>query len=710
MDRGAMDTNELLKKSQQLGIEQLAAEHRERSQIIIDQLHVLLSHEQLAQDQDEIPIMEGRRRRLEADERLSRAVRPADGDNRPGDGGYHEGAILAFRYAEDVVLREVIAKRIEEGISLAISATRGLPAVELPELDVIGGAADLWLFSERPHGTAKADMLRAFLCLGLQLQQQLKLKADGAEPAFLLDWDADAMYLANPQGRTLLSRRLRCAQEVLLGGKAGHILLSDDCRQSLSMDCGVLHGPLRDSIASALGCPGAHLSCSLREIPALIPSKMSIPMVAVTYSDNGKVIAGGSLVYTEFTTIERRENLPGSRPGESFIQRLATHDECVVIGITNEHLAGQYLIPALADRRKDGKGFWRRLVVIFPSAEAAAQLIEERSAEDRMQKRASGLRSVISFLRYEDPSAKSWDVAEYGWDLPFVGSWLSGGSPNSISFSPVLPGHDVGKAFMVEFRESTVAYEQTKQSFMAIQNRSRKVDEWNLHGRVDEGTFRWTGIVKRSASPASVNPATYEAVVLVLVHGMSAHGRRVYLQLRSNLNGSSDLGLYSNISGKVTVEDVYDAKGLPPPLRISTEDADALMNDIIEKELLKPGEEIPHEVWLRAAIREIGEELGLKIDKPRLIDHGQLAIVRTGGDPSLFFRIFSLELKSTTRDGKAVAEISTIRQSMPAAGMDEDFSLHQIRRKAEENGLNHLLEANIDHFIEIYRSLKINDE
>lgn len=704
-----MDTNELLEKAQQLTREELVPEHKGRLELIIDQLHVLQSDEQQPHDPIEIAV---RRDSLEMRlERLSRDASSGGSGDSGKSPGYCEGAILAFRYAEDVVLREAIAGGIEEGISRAISATRALPMIHLPELEVIGGAGDLWFFSERPERTAKADVLRAFLCLGLQVQRQLA--EYGAAPAFLLDWEDDATYLANPRGGTLLSTNLRFAQEALLGGQAGHILLSDDCRRSLSIskDRGVVRGPLRDSLARLLGCSDARLSYEVDRLPVLMPSKTPISMVAVTYYANDEVIAGNSSAYVEYTAIEHREKgSAGRRPGEPFIRRLAAHDECVIIGITNEHLAERYLIPALADRRTDGKEFWRRLVVIFASSEVAARLIEERPAEDRVQRRASGLRSVISFLRSEDPSAKFWEVAEYEGDLPFVGSWLSGGSPNSIRLSPVLPGCAVDKTFTVELPESTIAYEETKGSFIVIQNRSRKAGEWNLLGRVDEGTFRWRGIVSRGASPASVNPATYEAVILVLVHGMSARGRRVYLQLRSNLNGSTDLGLYSNISGKVTVDDVYDAAGLRPPLLISPEEADALMGDILRHEVLKPREEIPHKVWLRAAIREVEEELGLKIDESRLIDHGHLTLVRPERDTSLFFQVFSLELTSAIQEGGSVVEINEIRQHRPAAGMDKDFTLCDIRRLAEKRSLNALLAANVDHFIEIYRGLEISDE
>jgi len=705
-----MDTNELLQKAQQLATENLTSEHEDRLELLIDQLHELQSDEQRGHDQAE---MAQRRGHLEG--RLERIFRDARSGG-PGESGkspdYCQGAILAFRYAEDVVLREAIAGDIDEAISQAISATRALPVIHLPELEVTGGAADLWFFSERPEHTAKADLLRAFLCLGLQVQRQLAKY--GAAPAFLLDWEDDATYLANPRGGTLLSTKLRFAQEALLGGQAGHILLSDDCRRSLSMskDRGVVRGPLRDSLAGVLGCSDARLSYAVDALPALMPSKTPIPMVAVTYSADNEVIAGNSSAYVEFTAIEHREKgSAGRRPGEPFIQRLATHDECVIIGITNERLAERYLIPALADRRKDQKGMWRRLVVIFASSEATGRLHERsHSPQDRMRRRASGLRGVTCFLRSEDPSATCWKVAEYQDELPFVGNWLSGGSPNSIRFSPVLPGRDVDETFMVELPESTIGYKDAMESFLAIQDRSVEVVEWNLLGRVDQSAFRWNGIISRDAPQGSFSPATYEAVVLVLVHGPTQFGPRLHLQLRSNLNGSTGLGRYSNISGMVTVPDLYDTKSLPLPPPISRTNVNALTGDILEHRILKWQEEIPDPVWLRAAIREVEEELGLKIGEERLKPHGHLTLARDRGHTWLFFKIFSLELTSEIQNGGPVAEIDEIRQYRPAAGMDKDCTLRDVQRLAEEGRLNTLLATNLYHFIDIYRDLKIPDE
>jgi hypothetical protein len=701
-----METTELLEISRKLAAADLAPEHRERLRIIADQLQVLESDERRGEDPVETT---QRRRRLHvALEQIARSAGPGAVVDLPNTPDYRGGAILAFRFVEETLLREAIAEGLEEGISRAIGVSRELSAVHLPELEVMGGAADLWFFSERPERAAKTDVLRAFLCFGLQVQRQL---ADGAAPAFLLDWEDDATYFTSSRGRTVLSSKLRFAQEALLGARAGHILMSDDCRRSLSISGGPLKGPLGDSIASIFGCPDARLSCALEDLPPLMPSQTPMPMVAVVFKANNEMIAGSSSAYIEFTAIEHRENLPGHRRGEPFIRLLATHDECVIIGITNEHLASRYLLPALADRRKARKGFWDRMVVIFPSPEATSRVNEERPPEERLHRRASGLRTVISFLKSEDPSGKSWKVAEYDGNLPFVGNWMSGGSPNSIRISPLLPGCDVAQTFVVELPESTVAHAEALRSFVAIEGRSTEVGEWNLLGSATDGVFQWTGIVSRSESLSeSSSLSTYEAVVLILVHGVTSRGRKVYLQLRSNLNGSTALGLYSNISGKVTIQDAYDAAGLSMPPLISPADAEALMSDIIRQGALRHNEEIPRAVWLRAAIREVNEELGLRIDESRLVDHGYLRLVRPERNSSLFFQIFSLELTSTIQGRKPTAEISAIRHNREGSGMNEEFTLRDIQHLADGRRLNALLATNLEFFLDIYRSLRVSDE
>ena len=318
---------------------------------------------------------------------------------RPG--AYRGGALLAFRYAEEFVFRKAIAEEIESAVVGAVSAVRDLQGIQLPDVALCGGAADFWLFSERPERVSKFDTLRAFFCLGLQVQHQLA--AYGAVPAFLLDWEDDATYLSSLKSRTILSGRLRSAHDALLGSQPAHILLSDNCRRSLSVVSGAVQSPLLADLVATLDSPSADLSCSVEELPAPISSKTGIPMAAVSYSVGPEVVAGSSSAYTEYAAIQHRENRSGVRPGESFIQLLADADECMIIGITNEHLAENYLIPALAERRARGKKFWGRLVVVFPSFKSTPLYVEGRTADDRVHRRASGLRTVISLLKSEVP-------------------------------------------------------------------------------------------------------------------------------------------------------------------------------------------------------------------------------------------------------------------------------------------------------------------
>ena len=701
-----MDSRQLLELSQRVAAAGLTSPATERLSIIVDQIQVLQDDERRGGDTAETA---GRRRRLQAGlEELALASRT----ELPGSGApaaYRGGALLAFRYAEERVFRKAIAEGIEECISRAVSAVGNLQGIQPPDVAVCGGAADFWLFSERPDRVSKFDTLRAFFCLGLQVQRQLT--AYGAVPAFLLDWEDDATYLSSLKSRTILSGRLRSAHDALLGSQPAHILLSDDCRRSLSVVSGAVQSPLLADLVATLDSPSADLSCSVEKLPAPISSKSGIPMAAVSYSVGPEIVAGSWSAYTEYAAIQHRENRSGVRPGESFIQLLADADECMIIGISNEHLAENYLIPALAERRARGKEFWGRLVVVFPSFKSTPLYVEERAADDRVHRRASGLRTVISLLKSEDPSGRSWKVAEYEGNLPFTGTWTSGGSGNSrVSISPILPGCNVDETFAVELCPPTRAYAEAVKSFKAIDSQSADVGEWNLLGVVSGQTFLWTGIVSRSAPPAPHSVTVFEAVVLILVHGITSRGRRVYLQLRSNLNGSTGLGLYSNISGKLTIHDAYEAAAVRQPPLISPEDADALTADALQQEVLGHGQEIPADVWRKAAVREVEEELGLKVGETRLIDHGNLTLVRLERDSSLFFRLFSLELTSTTQGRRTVAEISEIRRKRPGGGMDSDFSLNDIRRLGEQRRLNALLASNLDSFVEIYKNLGISSD
>ena len=170
-----MKTDELLHLAQGIAATDLTPEYSERLKIIIDQLQVLRDDEHLADNESE---MAQRRQRLQTTlEQLVRTMDPAGIADIEDSPAYRGGAILAFRYAEDKIFGDAIAGGLKEHIAKAVSVIRELPAITVPELEVIGGAADFWFFFERPERATKADVLRAFLCLGLQVQRQPRISA-----------------------------------------------------------------------------------------------------------------------------------------------------------------------------------------------------------------------------------------------------------------------------------------------------------------------------------------------------------------------------------------------------------------------------------------------------------------------------------------------------------------------------------------------------
>lgn len=572
----------------------------------------------------------------------------------------------------------------------------------------MGGAGDLWVFvTQQPRRNRRQTLSSCYL-FGLLAQRELG--RGGPAPAFLLDWDDDAGLLTSGQGRTVLSHHLRHAQEVLLGSKPGHILVSGGCLAALDLRGSVAKDDVR-AVFAAGESTRSQLRQEVEVLNVLTPSKSSLAAASITYSRDGETVAGCRQEYVELTAIEHRDHAPGRQRGEGFIRLLTTHNECVIIGVTNEHLAESYLLPALERRHALGKGFWNRIVVIFPAAASVARVREEnRLPEERLQQRASGLRTVISLFRAKEPTGSHWTVLEYEDNLPFVGNWMGDGPRNSIRLAPLMPGCNVDETFVVELPQSTAAYAEAYRSFITIEQKSTPVGEWNLLGTEVAGEYHWSQIISRSETPEEVRREAFQAVVLVLVHGITSRGHKVFLQLRSHLNGSTALGLYSNISGKVTVQDAYAAAGVDPPDLVSPEDGPALMWDIQERAVLKPDQELPREVWLRAAIREVDEELGLEIDKSRLKDHGHMTLIRSGRRHSLYFRIFSLQLRTVRQGQRTIAEINQIRQNRVGSGMDRGYSLRDIIGLKQGQRLNDLLAVNLDRFLEIYQALGINDE
>jgi len=622
-------------------------------------------------------------------------------------GEFTTGGILAIRFTDD--LFPLAHVELENLIISASKRIKSVLGANTPTLNLHGAGADFWFFEERRTAVPVVEMLRPLYLFALALQAESSRPSNGRRPiSICLDYENDAATVSVLGRPTLLSARLRVAQAVLVGSRPGHVLLAREAADILNVTDD-RHAELPD-IARLLDVVPKHMSHRTDLVQLLTVSKKRYEFRSVAYVDDQHVVvAGATEPYIQFAAIEHRDRRDPERPGTQFSELLAAHDSCVILGVTHQELVEKHLRPAYEKRTRRGKGFWDRMIVLFPTAEAARRVMDGQATEVRLQSRAHGLRTVASFLKsLAGPSSDSWKVAEYQENLSFVGNWMSKGPRNSIRLSPLLPGLDLKETFFVELTENTTAFNEAKQSFVAIESNSIAIGEWNLVGRIQGNKFVWQRILNCGTENKNTSRNLAEAVVLVIVHGLTERGQRIYLQLRSNMNGSSAIGLYSNISGLVTTHDAYAAAQKTPPPNLFADGA-AILEDIETNGVLKRDAVLPPEIWRQAAAREIDEELGLRTYLDRFVSHGSLMLARDKG-AALFFEIFSLELKVSKPSAKQRSEIQHIRTARPLSGLDEGFSISEIAKLADQGSLNHLLAQNIDYFLGVYEALGVTDD
>lgn len=677
-------------------------EDREAVLTLMHQLEVLMDEERHGDTE------QTRARRSQLHERLTHlGARHEAQIDMPPQGGYISGGVLTIRFTDDLI--PLGPAELENLISAALDRVSRTQAGNVPTLDLHGSGADFWFFEERRATVPSAEMLRPLYLFGLALQaESSRPPTDRCPISMCLDYENDAAAVSVCGRTTLLSARLRVTQAVLIGSRPGHILLTREAAKILDItDEG--HAELPE-VGKLLETKSSRISCRTDLVQLLTVSKKRHEFRSVVYlADQRTVVAGATEPYIQFTAIEHRDNHDPDRPGAQFSELLAAHDACVILGVTHEDLVEKYLRPAYEQRTLLGKGFWENMVVLFPTEAAANRVMDGQATEARLQSRRHGLRTVASFLKSSaGPASDSWKVAEYQENLSFVGNWMSKGPRNSIRLSPLLPGIDLKETFVVELTAGTAAFNEAKQSFVAIESNSIAVGEWNLLGRIQDGEYVWEKILNRGNQNKAIPHSLAQAVVLVIVHGLTEDGHRVYLQLRSNMNGSSAIGLYSNISGLVTTNDAYAAADKTPPPNLFADGAVILEDIKINRVLLRDGVLRP-EVWRHAAAREIDEELGLRVAIDRFVPHGNLILERDNS-PALFFEIFSLELKVSKPSADRQSEIQQIRAARPLAGLEEGFSLKEIRNLADQQCLNHLLARNVDFFLGVYRTLGVTDD
>jgi 8-oxo-dGTP pyrophosphatase MutT (NUDIX family) len=293
---------------------------------------------------------------------------------------------------------------------------------------------------------------------------------------------------------------------------------------------------------------------------------------------------------------------------------------------------------------------------------------------------------------------------EFEGNLPFVGNWFISERNASVRVAPILPGCDMKKSYYMEVFKGMEAYTQLAQAFSVICSRSSRVVEWDIYGQFKEGELQYQGIVNRQKWDELGQIGRFcFPIVLIMLHADIEGGPKSILQERTIFNASDDIDTFSNISGRVTDMDICTAKALalPPYIDYQDTDDDIATTAFNDRTNMKPGDPLPPGTWEAAAIREIREELGLRVTPDRLKHHCTYHLKRANGD--LFFKIFSLKLRRTLN----VDELEIIEDSRPYVKLSA-FDLPLLRNYHENSRFNRLLQREFEKvFVSIFRELGI---
>ena len=395
----------------------------------------------------------------------------------------------------------------------------------------------------------------------------------------------------------------------------------------------------------------------------------------------------------------------------TFVNKLAKNDDVIIIAITNERLV-EYLDAAIEIRRHR---FWKSLRIVFPTLEVVSLVEDQRTGSVTTDKWHQGRRTVFEFLLGQGIEHQiEWECLEFPGLLPFVGQRY--GQEESIRVSPILPGLDAKKSYYMEVFKGSEVYDQLSNSIDVIINKGRPIVEWNPYGVMRGGDFCFMGIVSRKrhdhdvVSQSTIPDTPCFPVVLVMLH-VKAIRHSAVLQRRTRFNAAGDFDKISNISGVMIDNDLFKSLDINPSqvfwercyLNEQTDDQSASLDFVKETgERIKINQTILEVImegaWREAAIREVYDELGLKIHQQDLVNQGSCTIHRNHKE--LLFGIFSLKL--SRNDFRFIQEIRPRSDLQP-------FSLDELRHLHRMQALNALLQKEFDRvFVPIYKKIGID--
>jgi 8-oxo-dGTP pyrophosphatase MutT (NUDIX family) len=245
---------------------------------------------------------------------------------------------------------------------------------------------------------------------------------------------------------------------------------------------------------------------------------------------------------------------------------------------------------------------------------------------------------------------------------------------------------------------------------------STSISEWDLFGRIitnedDEPQFSYGGIVNRAKISLELkNTQGFSEfcfpVVLIMLYTERFGDFKSVIQERTPYNATSDIGTFSNISGRISTDDVHEPGGKGNYFTLSF-DSSALVatNKFNAFCGWSAGKILPDSIWKQAAIRELEEELGLDVSPERLKLRGSHYLQRDDGN--LYFQIYSLLLLSDVSLNKH--ELDIIGQRRPYVSLKE-FTFPELEGLWRQKKLNRLLQNKfLDVFVPNFSELQIRD-
>lgn len=392
------------------------------------------------------------------------------------------------------------------------------------------------------------------------------------------------------------------------------------------------------------------------------------------------------------------------------IKHLVWSDEIVLIGITHHLLPG-----ALTQAIQERHAFWRMIQIVFPNRNNIQRLIDEHQIpEERLSEWEASRVNVQRILENGAPEdLHQWECLECIQDLSFVGSRYTHNGQTYIRFAPLLLGSDPRYTMHITIGSNTTLFAQISHTIddMVLHRakvlhdskiqRTAPLTEWDILGQHDQGMIRYRGVFNRAnlASVQLLEGLTFP-VVLIVLYVEAWEGTHVVLQERTTWNATSDIGTYSNISGRLCTDDVVSLYPDRFWVNSSTNDiaATKAFNDFSN---LSEGSVLDEGIWRQAAVRELHEELGLNITPERLEKRASCHLERKDGN--LFFHIYSLKLRQELQ----IDELLLIHQKRPSAALRQ-FRKSELRQLYDQNKFNRLLQARYaELFLPLFEQINI---